>query len=103
MSRRGIGYVETTFNLPEKYIYAGRVYGSGISLGLTNGTTNYGLAGSNGAIFGGITGAYGQNVGGSAGGGNWSPTNTKYGVTTDASKSGIIVEKDTQLFYVIKY
>lgn len=97
----GAGDGNSSFNLPEKYLYTGRVYGNGKTLGFTNGTNYVGLScgASNNVVVG--TAVYDVNVS--------APTNLGsrpagwWGVTTDASKSGIIVEKDAQLFYVIKY
>ena len=100
------GYNKPTFNLPNKSYYSAGVKGNDIALGLTNGTTNYGLmkqlAGNIG-ILQGATGYFGVNVGDNVSVGA-TPTNGQaLGITTDSSKSGIVVEPDTQLKLIIKY
>lgn len=68
--------------------------GNGMTLGLTNGTADYGLsiykAGSAGKPFAAYSGTFGSSVGsatiGSVGG------IKSYGVTTDPTKSGIVID-----------
>lgn len=66
------------------------VFGNGVTLGLTNGTNNYGLTpngGQNPLI--GTTNAYGLNIGVNGSGGNVTIGTSTIGVTTDPTKSGI--------------
>lgn len=71
------------------------VVGNGMTLGLTNGTQNFGLAGNSSTSYylQSFTSAYGQTVGTSAGG-NGTTTNVTEGVTTDPTKSGIVANLD---------
>lgn len=87
-----------TVRLP-KYnnkIYSGGgiapVVGNGMTLGITNGTTNKGLymVASNGELSG-SSGYYGTQVGATAASGSGFDAKT-YGVATDASKSGLIAD-----------
>lgn len=74
------------------------VYGSGLSLGLTNGTSNFGSIQFNDKTYGLIfsENAYGMNVGGVAGSASkYSPNYTAIGVTTNPAKSGLTGEADT--------
>lgn len=97
----GSGDGSTTFNLPqlENLVYNVETNvpckGNGIALGITNGTTNYGL--SSGRDYQtqsliGVTNIYGHAVTSSSiSGGNRTPNiRGAYGVTTDATKSGIV-------------
>lgn len=86
-----INTADTTFRLPVKVKLASgnAVVGSGMTLGLTNGTVNYGLASSDAAKFGGASNQYGKPVG-IIQSGSWQPTGGEgYGITTDPTKSGI--------------
>lgn len=70
-------------------------------MGLTDGTYKTGVqVGSTGALQASVE-MYGVNIG------TWggpSLTNAKtYGIVSDVSKSGIIVEPDTQISMIIKY
>ena len=73
------------------------VVGNGIALGMTDGTTGYGLqfqiAGNDGTPkLSAASNAYGGQVGNTSGAGNI-PTNTSYiGITNDPTKSGIIAD-----------
>lgn len=85
----------TRFKLPrenparEELIQVVRAKGNGITLGLTDGTTNTGLYWSGNANISPRTGVYGQNVGTTDSGA--SPYSAEsLGVTTDSTKSGII-------------
>lgn len=96
-----INTADTTFRLPIKVKLASgnAVVGNGMTLGLTNGTTNYGLASSDAAKFGGASNQYGQPVG-ITHSGNWQPTGGEgYGVTTDPTKSGIETSSDGLKLY----
>lgn len=86
-----INTADTTFRLPVKVKLASgnAVVGNGMTLGLTNGTVNYGLASSDVAKFGGASNQYGRPVGITQSN-NWQPTDGEgYGITTDPTKSGI--------------
>lgn len=69
------------------------VVGNGMTLGMTNGTTNFGLAGSNSNYSQSYTctGIYGVPVGSDASN-DASYITGRLGVTTDASKSGIVAK-----------
>ena len=87
--------VNNTVRLP-KYnskIYTGGgtapIIGNGMTLGLTNGNTNYGLSGWGGDTFSQvIPSLYGTTIGSS--GSDSSNQSLSLGITTDATKSGII-------------
>ncbi len=72
------------------------VKGNGKSLGLTNGSTNYGLIsegyGSYGDAFSGSTTAYNVNTSTPFSGNEDISDNQIFGVTTDGTKSGIITD-----------
>lgn len=72
------------------------VIGNGMTIGLTNGTTDYGLVGS-GSQFCGSGIAYGSSVGVSSGSHDALGNNLGFGLTTDLTKSGIIA--DTSGYY----
>lgn len=87
-----INTADTTFRLPIKVKLASgnAVVGNGMTLGLTDGSTNYGLATITAQnLLLGMTGAYGASPGTGSGGGSQIPTNNKFGITTDPTKSGI--------------
>lgn len=69
------------------------VKGNGISLGLTNGTNNFGATGRGGTYhdyeLAMYTGTYGSNVGVSNGN-STKPGSYTLGITTDGTKSGIV-------------
>ena len=77
--------------------------GNGITLGMTDGTTNFGTVS---ALTSGLYAPRGDIYGHavqqfySTGADR---SSLIIGVTTDSSKSGIIVEPDTQLKLIIKY
>lgn len=66
------------------------VIGNGITLGLTDGNSNYGLTNPVGADLRAYTGSYGANVSTTPSGGTYSAGN--FGVTTDPTKSGMIAD-----------
>lgn len=106
----GAGDGSTTFNLPNlidvKHLKGSSipVKGNGITLGLTNGTQTGGLS----VIYGTNTTAkaesYGKNVG-YVGSTQVFTENASLGVTTDATKSGIIsdISSGVSVDYIIKY
>lgn len=90
----GIGDEATTFNLPNyssaRMITSSNVpvKGTGITLGWTDGSTNYGTKASYSSTRNTFpTNAYGKAVGGSAGGEAY--IDKIVGITEDSSKSGI--------------
>lgn len=88
----------------EELIQVVRAKGNGMTLGLTNGTTNVGLAGVYGGSrneLGGKTDAYGKSVGtGAQGDDGNTKNNWLVGVTTDPTNSGIISDmKDSTSAY----
>lgn len=76
------------------------VVGNGMTLGVTNGTTNYGVVCGANDYYTGYTGAYGTNVGTTRSGSAMSD-GKGYGLVTDGTKSGIIVDSATQGYYYI--
>lgn len=102
---------DQTFRLPLKNgqegMFANGVKGNGISLGLTDGTTNYGFGlqtTANGPRLTTGSNGYGGAIGTSLSGATGSNA-TIFGVTTDPSKSGMIVDKTVpdgfQLYYKV--
>lgn len=95
-----------TFNLPDKNNHTGRVIGNGMVLGLNNGTKNYGLSSGSGNSSGqylmGADSDYGKNVG-TARTGSATTNAINIGITTDPTKSGMIVETDADLVVCIKF
>lgn len=87
-----INTADTTFRLPVKVKLASgnRVAGNGMTLGLTDGSLNYGIQpnGNTNAITG-YTGNYGTPVGTAASSGTILSGTKNLGVTTDPTKSGI--------------
>ena len=93
---------KATFNLPNKNYYTEKVKGNGKTLGMWNGADYMGFGTAYaGSLFLG-EGIYDQNANY---GTTWSGQNRvgQFGVTPDSSKSGIIVETDSQLKLCIKY
>lgn len=90
---------DMTFRLPikngQEIMFATGVKGNGISLGLTNGKTNYGVGVTSGTTtaLDGYTGLYGTNVG-TTNSGTLNTQNISMGITADSSKLGI--ELDTE-------
>ena len=80
---------DTTFRLPIKVLMAGskRVVGNGMTLGLTDGTNNNGLAFYNYAQP--QSNKYGVNVGTAGSGSSSFASDVAIGITTDETKSGI--------------
>ena len=83
------------------------IKGTGITLGLTNGTTNYGIQPNGGAnALVGWSGIYGNNIGTNTTSGSVTVGDAALGVTTDSSKSGIIgtvTRTQINCKYIIKY
>ena len=80
---------------------SGAVVGNGMTLGLTEGTNNYGLAHHVGADISRLqvySSSYGSNVGVKNSGSVYNGELT-FGVTTDPTKSGIIAEQSTAQLY----
>ena len=99
----GSGDGNTTFNLPEKYAYTGGVVGNGMTLGLSNGTSDGGLiqlGSTYRAAF--KSTAYGEPIQQTNPNGDNLSSRGYYGLTTDPTKSGVEVVKDTMIV-CIKY
>lgn len=97
-----VNQTEQTFRLPLKNgqegVFADGVKGNGLTIGLTNGTKNVGLAGTlsnNPNAFGGTTEIYYGTDAGTSISVDWSNSgqSKSLGLTTDPSKSGMIVDK----------
>jgi len=93
---------KSTFNLPNLDFLLKGVKGNGMTLGLTNGTTNAGAFYGTTAIAGNDN-IYGTSIGTSQGTSNWPPTNKTIGITTDPTKSGIESEISLNISYAIRY
>jgi len=98
--------IKSTFNLPDKNNHTGRVVGNGMTLGLTDGTNNWGSninnnTGSPYLIT--ATSQYGKTVGDTSTPSGFPTTYRVAGITTDPTKSGIIVEPDSELVVCIKF
>lgn len=107
----GSGDGSTTFNLPIKSVYTGKVVGNGMTIGLETNSGNAGVIllgsgapGNAGSYLRGTTNVYGTNVGTT---GNYSTLagtdNTSVGFTQDASKTGLECETSTDGIVCIKY
>ena len=86
------------FKLPWELSFDGQVKGNSMALGLTNGTTNYGLLkqlSGNVGFLQGATGYYGVNVGDNVQVGTTATNGQALGVSTDPTKSGIILNRTT--------
>lgn len=99
--------IKSTFNLPDKKIYTGAVIGNGISLGLDNGTQNFGLTGTSisgdASAVGKRQSIYGTATGTSLGATTDVTNGKTFGLTTDPTKSGMIVEPDADVVVCIKF
>lgn len=99
--------VKSTFNLPEKYAYSGRVVGNGVGIGFHDGTFGFTLSPLNTVTGNGYVTAskdgYGLAVGTRVTANGTVAYGVVSGITTDASKSGVVCEKDTQVMVCIKY
>lgn len=107
----GAGDGSTTFKIPSASNIVTSVNtsvpikGDGKALGMTDGTTNFSLLPGSGGHTYSKTGGYGLNIGASNSGSNI--TSAKFsGLTTDASKSGIVGTVTRGSFtckFIIKY
>lgn len=89
------------FKLPREKPFDGRAKGNGMTLGVTHGNSNYGLAGSDNISYSPRTvSEYGASVG-STPGTSVAIGNYLLGVTLDPSKSGIVLNRsntDSQVY-----
>ena len=100
-----VNQIDMTFITPtaiSNKALSGAVVGNGMTMGLTNGSTNYGLVANNQtnnpySIV--ATSKYGTSVGDTTTPSGYSSTYSTLGITTDASKSGIIAEQSTAQLY----
>lgn len=107
----GTGDGSTTFGIPSASSIVTSVNtsvpvnGNGITLGLTDGKTNFSLLPGNGGFTYSKTGGYGKNIGTKDSGSNL--ISTKFaGITTDSSKSGIVgtvTRSSVTCKFIIKY
>lgn len=94
-TKYGQGDGSTTFNLPNAIFPIGTtapVIGNGMVMGITDGSTNYGMNGSSIAAYNGSTTSYGQNLPFNGGNGDLGIATKALGLTTDPTKSGLIVD-----------
>jgi len=93
-----------SFNIPNGKAAFGTtipVCGTGMTLGLTNGTNNFGFGTNNQAVLYAPQSSYGTNAGSNTSG-SWT-TNQTYGITKDSSKSGIVADLSSGAVVIIKY
>lgn len=99
---------EMTFRLPLKNgketMFSTACKGNGITLGLTNGATNYGVGVTTGTTtaLDGYTGLYGTNIG-ATNTGKINTQNLSMGVTLDPTKSGIVPHIEVPEGYGLYY
>lgn len=104
-----VNTTDETFRLPLKNgqegVFASGVKGNGMTLGLTDGTNNYGLfmSGNGSGALTATTGTYNRLVSDSVIQGSQSPTSRQYGVTTDATKSGMVIDTTVPTGYNLYY
>ena len=103
MSNRHYHHRKCSFNLPVKSYYTSGVKGDGKTIGLTNGQgLEFTIGRANDISYTHTRTGAGQTIpyqGQEAlGVGKWT-----FGVISDVTKSGMIVEADTQLSMIIKY
>lgn len=96
-----------SFNLPNKTYFSGLCKGNGITLGLTNGDSyNGGLwsyYNGNAYSLSIQSNSYGVPIGTTTTNTHLPLGQSTFGITRDASKSGIICEADANIVLVIKY
>ena len=98
----GEGDGNSTFNLPDLEFVLKEIVGNGMTLGLTDGTNNFGIR-TNGSSYHNITpDAYGINIGSVITTGTVTGNKTA-GITTDSLKSGIESKINSNINYIIKY
>lgn len=100
-----INTTDETFRLPLKTKLASgnQVMGTGIALGLTNGTANYGLrnalVGNTWGYLGADSKSYGTPVGEVHAGGGSSNQDITLGITSEANKSGMMLSDNNLYLY----
>lgn len=110
----GVGDGNTSFNLPNYKPVLNvnaPVIGNGMAMGITNGVQNIGLVsydtGGYGVRLSGNTSAWGTNVGTSVASGTLIQNGSRWGLTADSSKSGMIADLSkttvSSINYIIKY
>ena len=110
----GAGDGNSTFNLPVLNNIVTNVNtnvpvkGNGMTLGLTDGTTNGGMVtvNTNYPSFNAIAGNYGKSVGAKNASGTHMQLSKTVGITTDPTKSGIVgtlTRTQVNCNYIIKY
>ena len=100
-----INTTDETFRLPLKTKLASgnQVMGTGVAIGITDGTTNYGIRnGSNSNVWGFSylqSGVYGTKVGEVHASGSVPNGNKSVGITTDPNKSGMMLSDNNLYLY----
>lgn len=93
-----VDYTNIRFKLPRKnptredLITIMRAKGNGKTLGLTNGTNYYGLINGSTTGLNMYSGAYGGTAGSAGSSADATGGNMQYGITTDHTKSGIVID-----------
>lgn len=102
-----INQTDETFRLPLKNgmegVFASRAKGDGKTVGFTDGTNNYGLGDDSEGYLKLFTGSYNTNVGSAFTTGSSSNINKSVGLTTDSTKSGIVVDTTVPSGYNLYY
>ncbi len=103
-----INTTNETFRLPLKNgmegVFASGVKGNGLTMGLTNGTYNLGIGSGQNNVAEFLTSFYGQNIPYTyTSGATPVPLNTAFGLTTDPTKSGIVVDTTVPSGYNLYY
>ena len=103
-----INTTDESFRLPLKNgmegVFASGVKGNGLTMGLTNGTYNLGIGSGQNNVAEFLTSFYGQNIPYTyTSGATPVPLNTAFGLTTDPTKSGIVVDTTVPSGYNLYY
>ena len=102
-----INTADESFRLPLKNgqegVFASRGKGNGLTLGFTDGTHNIGLGWSQTVGVTGLENYYGNNIGIFAAGSFSIPNGYSIGLTTDPTKSGIVVDTTVPSGYNLYY
>ena len=97
--------IKRTFNVPNITFLSNKIKGNGMTLGLTNGTYEKGLSYSHYSNdwYGLTPSGQQNNAVGTSVSTETQGLGTAYGITTDPSKSGMIVEEEYRANFCIRY
>ena len=91
-----IGKIKSRFKLPRELPFDGQVKGNEYTLGLTDGTTNFGVTTYPYMSLATDTSVYGANIGTSTN--NALGGQKSLGITTNPTKSGIILNRTSSKY-----